>query len=128
MNKRKIKHTFENRALFSKHLNKWQDRLNLRNWNVTLSDKFAPTGCAANIVFLREAREAKVALSKYDEGDDLENSALHELLHLLLVEYQSAIYLDLDLMGSDYYDGNHLRTVEHDLIKILEKLLLSDGK
>lgn len=124
---RKIKHkvTQIHSELFDLYIQKWIEKLNLKDWRV-IRDK-RPSKYMAEIF----DAETEHRLVKYRLGSDfgstevtteaLESTAIHELLHLLLHE----------LLECACEEGTYTEKVmglEHSVIVVLEALLLKLAK
>lgn len=108
------------RAAFELYLRQWQERLGLQDWRVVISDK--PTRNAAELYRVDlEARTAVIRLGR-DFGaepvDDatLEDTAVHELLHLLLHELKE-FTADPTAKDADRMSAEH--RVVHTLVNLL---------
>ena len=102
----------EQAIVFDKFIKKWQAKLNLNDWRIERYNKVARDAMAC-ISFDDEARLATYQLGSFGEEkitpSSLESTALHEALHVFLH--------DLRKFSDD--EG-----VEHQVINVLEKLLL----
>ena len=107
---------------FDHYMMKWKELLNLRNWRIERIP--GSSKAMAEIAIMREDR-----LAGYRTGKSfgtttpvtdfsLEQTAVHELLHVFLDDYKDAVK-----SGSEDY----IMSVEHSLITVLEGLLLKDN-
>ena len=108
----------ENALLFDSYMTKWQSILNLNDWRIERSSKQAVTNMA-EVVFDPESRLATYKIGRCFGSSPvtpftLEATALHEVLHVLLY----------DLANSD---ASTVAGAEHQVINVLEKLLLQGG-
>ena len=112
--------TAEQDAEFDAHMRKWQEILNLNDWRVERNPKSAGTGAMAQVNVKLGAR-----LAVYQTGNwgttpvtpaSLEETAVHELLHVLLAEL-----LHLTKYNTD---DTTLESAEHAVVNRLEKLLM----
>ena len=110
--------TAEHRAKFAASLEYWQDELSLRDWRIRLQTRPARKTVMAEISIDLEARLAKVGLSTAwpmePTDQELDDTALHELLHVFLKPLLEAAKGDNDLLTG---------SVEHSVINTLERLL-----
>jgi hypothetical protein len=106
---------------FDKYVKDWQVRLNLQNWRIERSER--STKAIADVVIMHEDRLATYAVGKNvgQEVTDhfLEQTACHELLHILLMDYRKAV-----MSGSEEY----VMSTEHSIITVLENLLVPKAK
>lgn len=115
--------TQEHRDTFESSLAYWQGELNLRDWRVHLKRK--PTGrkVLADVEIDWEAAMAKVSLPKVWPIEvtpaELDSTALHELLHVMLAPL---------LQASRARDDEAAATIEHRVIQVLERLLAERKK
>lgn len=115
--------TPEHREAFESSLEYWQGELNLRDWRVNLSKK--PTGrkVLACVEIDWEAAICKVMLPKVWPIEvtpaELDSTALHELLHVMLAPL---------LQASRARDDEATATIEHRVIQVLERLLAERRK
>jgi hypothetical protein len=102
----------EQAASFHKHILYWQQKLNLKDWRIEKINR-VPRGAMACVSFDPEARLAMYQLGDFGSveinEESLKETALHEALHILLY----------DLRHSKEDEG-----VEHQVINVLEKLLM----
>lgn len=110
--------TPEHRDKFKLSLERWQDDLNLRDWRIGLKAKHASSKVLADVEIDLEARTAKVALSKAwtkePTDKELDDTALHEELHVLLKPL-----IDVAKTKNEALIGS----IEHSVINTLERLL-----
>ncbi len=125
MKAKPIRLTQAHRAEFRRHLADWQDRLNLRDWRISLSETRAkPTVLAEVSRRLLEDRLATIRLSEvWDENNPptpelLEEVALHELLHIFLHEL-------LEFAGTPGVNDSDVASQEHRVVITLARLLVS---
>lgn len=115
--------TEEHAKTFERFLAKWQVKLNLQDWRINLSKVRAKGGVMAVVQKMDfEQRQATVRLGTdfgADEPTDemLEATALHELLHILFCEL-------IELAKETNLQGDALRSAEHRLINLFERLLV----
>lgn len=103
---------------FDGFMQKWRVKLNLQNWRVEKSA--GSTKAMASVSISPEDRLAAYRVGRSfgsTEVNDytLETTAVHELLHLMLNEYQAAVK-----SGSDEFT----MSAEHSIITVLENLLV----
>jgi hypothetical protein len=108
----------EDRAKFDELIQKWRIRLNLQNWRVEKSTK--PTKAMAEVNIQPEDRLASYSVGRSFGSTpvtdiSLEQTAVHELLHVMLREYADAVK-----SGSDEF----AMAAEHSIITVLENLLV----
>lgn len=117
--------TDEHAERFEQFLQKWQDKLNLKDWRINLSPARHKGVMAVVYKMDFEQRQATIRLGTdfgADRVDDvsLEATALHELLHVLMCEV-------LELAKEAGTQGDPLRSAEHRVINTLERLLVLEG-
>jgi hypothetical protein len=104
--------------IFDGFVRKWAKLLNLQNWRLERGSK-AAKNAMASVEFDMPARLAVYRLGDFGSEAitprSLEDTAIHELLHVLL--------LDLILIASGKPTGEELEAAEHAVINVLEKLL-----
>jgi len=102
---------------FDNYVKLWQVRLNLQNWRIEKSDR--TTKAIADMLIINEDRLATYAVGKNPglpiTDHMLEQTACHELLHIMLAEYKQAVE-----SGSEEY----IMSAEHSIITVLENLLV----
>lgn len=104
---------------FHGYMRKWQSLLNLRDWRIEAGTKRSKM--MAEVTFNTSAR-----LATYKVGENfgaqpvtplaLEETALHELLHVVLYDLLRAVGTDASV--------DELDAREHAVINLLEKLLM----
>lgn len=104
--------------LFDAFVEKWQDRLGLKDWRIERSTK--PTRYMADVTIEHSSRLAHYRLGPFGAApvtpESIEATALHELLHVLLAELVNQV---------DYgITGTVLESAEHRVVHVLEKLLM----
>jgi len=109
-------------AEFDEYIKKWRELLNLRNWRVSRAKKREPKAMAALISVEHEHRLARYSIgvdfgAHEVNGESLESTALHELLHLLLRPL-------IDVAVAEGENNDAVLTEEHSIITVLEALLL----
>ena len=112
--------TTEDAAKFHSYIEKWQTLLGLTDWRLLKGGK-GPNGVMANVTISIPDRCATYRIGPHFGNDavtdfTLEQTALHELIHVLLSPYKAAIKAkssDDILMGE-----------EHKIIHTLERLLV----
>ena len=111
--------TPEQDAEFDGHMLKWQHKLGLHGWRVERSQRRAKDALAAVSVSLADR------LACYGTGEwkgteptpaNLEATACHELLHVLLHELKCVVGNSNEELAMG---------IEHSIVNTLEKLLLS---
>lgn len=111
--------TEEHRTKFKMALERWQDELNLRDWRIALKAKHASAKVMADVEIDLEARVAKIALSKAwpkePTDKELDDTALHELLHVLLKPLMDVV--------AKTKNETMIGGVEHSVINTLERVL-----
>jgi hypothetical protein len=113
------KPTPENVAEFASFVAEYQTLLNLRDWRIEHSGKFASKGAMADVVISLEDRLAVWSMGR-DWGNcpvtekTLRKTALHEVLHIFLRSLMDAC---------SSRDESAIETLEHSVIVVLEKLL-----
>jgi hypothetical protein len=112
--------TPEQDAEFDGYMLKWQTVLGLNDWRVERNPKSAGKGAMAQVHTKLGAR-----LASYQTGNwgstpvtsrTLEETAVHELLHVLLADFAYA--------AKNCNDETALESVEHSVVNRLEKLLM----
>lgn len=115
----KNKPTPEQVAEFAKFISEYQDLLNLRDWRIEHTGKFAQKGAMADVDVSPDDRMAVWSLGR-DWGNcpvtekTLRETALHEVLHIFLRPLMDAC---------SSRDESAIETLEHSVIVVLEKLL-----
>lgn len=111
----------EQREQFRSHLSRWQERLNLGDWRIPLSPRFAQKGAMADVKISLPARTAVVKLGSMGWNVPtphlLESTAVHELLHVLLSEL-------IEFAKDPHITDDNLSSLEHRVITVLEGLLV----
>lgn len=108
------------KVLFDQYIKKWRVRLNLQSWRVEKSPR--PSTSMAEMNIMPEDRLAVYKVGRNFGATavtphSLEQTVVHELLHIMLREYQEAVK-----SGSDEYT----MSTEHGLITVLEGLLVPE--
>lgn len=106
---------------FDMYVEKWRDKLNLRDWRVVRAEKRVTGAMAALLSVEPEDRLARYAVGTHFgvtpvTPEALESTALHEMLHLLL----------RGLMDACIDERGHTHIVnekEHEVVVVLEDLL-----
>lgn len=119
-----MKLTDKHLAVFKKHVEKWAPRLGLAGWHMAV-DWATDTDVSA-LAYVRinaEARIATVYLCKDWTGSvytvkDLEEVAVHELLHIVLADLLAVA--ETSAPKSMY---NTIQGMEHNVIRTLENLI-----
>ena len=113
--------TAEDAELFAQSVRKWQQVLNLSDWRIEKGIKPAKQAMAS-VEFDDEARLATYRLGDFGSEKitprSLDQTALHELLHVFLHDLMTAAQ---DPKSSE----NELEKEEHRVINLLERLLSS---
>ena len=109
---------------FKAYLDKWQDKLNLKDWRIEQHKSKAERGALAQVQRSYPDRLAAwrlgtdwgaIQLTDYE----LESTAAHELIHVLLCEL-----VELALKKAD---DEILMAAEHRVVNTLERLLVPKG-
>lgn len=108
----------EHLVKFDEFIQKWRVKLNLQNWRVEKST--GTTKAMAEVFIAPEDRLASYRVGRNFGSTPvtdhaLEQTAVHELLHVMLREYQDAVK-----SGSDEFT----MAAEHSIITVLEHLLV----
>jgi hypothetical protein len=117
--------THEHVAAFSGYVKDWQARLGLQGWRITVSQKHAKAGNMAEVAEIdTPALLAAIKLGKDWKGypvtpHSLEQTAVHELLHILLHEL-------VEQAQSKAVTHDELQTAQHRVINVLETLLVPE--
>lgn len=116
--------TLEQREEFYRYLEKWIEPLGLQRWNVARSNK--KSKYLAEVEF----QEAEHKMATVRLGDkwgsteptprELESTAVHELLHILLKDFKDACV-------EHPHDETLQLNKEHEVVNTLEKLLMKRG-
>ena len=114
--------TPDDRKAFSGYLREWQVKLGLGTWRITLSPKPAKNCLAQVYEFDREQRQARVKLGERwfatpVTPGTLEQTAVHELLHILLYEL-------IEAAKNPHISQEDLANAEHAVVNALEKALV----
>lgn len=101
---------------FDGYMKKWQELLNLTNWRVERSSRRSKT-CMSAVKFNDAAMLATYYIGEHFgsaevNAESLEDTAVHELLHVLLRKFKL-----------DQSEAN-----EHEVINVLEKLLIKAAR
>jgi hypothetical protein len=109
--------TDEQKALFDSRIAYWQDALGLKDWRVERSKR--RTNSMADVKLSFGARLASYTTGDFGSApitpESINETALHEMLHVLLAEL-------LHLTGKTN-DAELLEAAEHRVVNVLEKLL-----
>jgi hypothetical protein len=113
----------EDAQAFDAYVEKWRDKLNLRDWRVVRAGKRDRKNMAALLTVEHEHKLARYAIGEDFGASEvtpasLEGTALHEMLHLLLRPL-----LDVAMQEKDHSDL--VLEKEHEVVLVLEQLLLS---
>ena len=114
----------EHVAKFKAYLELWQDRLNLKDWRIEQHRSKAERGALAQIQRSYPDRLAAWRLG-VDWGaieptdHELESTAVHELLHVLICEVVE--------LAQKKADDDILMAAEHRIVNSLERLLVPKG-
>ena len=115
--------TPEQIAAFDGFIIKWQSLLNLNDWRLIRSPKFAKGACAevsASAIDRTAVYKLGANFGLEEISDrNLEATAIHELIHILLTEYRD---LCLAKQSEDAIMG-----AEHRIVQTLERLLTPKG-
>lgn len=110
------------REAFKLYVKEWQERLGMQDWRIVVSDK--PSRFAAEVYKLDlEARLATIRLGD-DFGSDvvddtnIEDTAVHELLHILLREFK-------DFASDPTAKPADTNSAEHRVIHAIVNLLVA---
>lgn len=111
----------DDKKLFDSFIKKWRVKLNLQSWRVEKSSK--PTTNMAEMNIMPEDRLAVYRVGRNFgatpvTAHSLEQTAVHELLHIVLREYQDAVK-----SGSDEF----IMAAEHSVVTVLEGLLVPEA-
>lgn len=112
--------TPEAREAFLLYLQEWRERLGLHDWRVVLSEK--PSTAAGDVRCNLEARLATIRLGTdfHNEpvnDETIEDTAVHELLHVLLFEFKT-------FAQNPASNEADVRSAEHRVIHALLNLLV----
>jgi len=109
-------------AEFDMYIEKWREKLNLRDWRVVRANK-RDTTCMASLLSV----EPEHKLARYSVGlhfgvcevtsESLESTAIHEMLHLRLRSLMDAC---IDERGHTHI----VNEKEHEVVVVLEELLM----
>jgi hypothetical protein len=107
---------------FRKHLRTWQTRLGLGTWRIVFSPKPAKNAMARVAEFDWPQRQARIELgrdwkSSPVNAGTLEQTAVHELLHVVLYELVEAA-------RNPHASADELVSIEHAVVNALEKALV----
>lgn len=112
--------TAAHRAQFEKHLRKWRELLNLRDWRVELQQR-PDHKHEASVTCQHRHKIAEVKLGTFflqpTTPRRVESAALHELLHVLL---SSLVAYAVSVKDHDEI----VDELEHEVVIVLEDLLL----
>lgn len=104
--------------VFHAYMVKWQEILGLNDWRVEYSPR--KTKNLADVAVTYDARLAAYRLGDWGAAEitdkNIEATALHELLHVLLAEVVNQKEYALE--------GEVLMAAEHRVVNVLEKLLM----
>jgi len=119
MAKVKNEPSVEHIAYFFERVEYYQFLLNLKDWRIENSGRFANKGCLADVAIFVEDRLAVVSIGKEFgpmpiNDKTLGETALHEVLHVFLKNL-------VDSAASR--DPAALDSAEHSIVVVLEKLL-----
>jgi hypothetical protein len=114
--------TQSGRDAFALHIQKWQDALNLNDWRIQPSSKAAGKANMAEVYKL----DLEARLATYRIGDDfggtpvtdasLEDTALHEVLHVFLHEL-------IEFAKDPASNASDIASAEHRVIHSLVRAL-----
>jgi hypothetical protein len=96
-----------------------QVRLNLQDWRIENSGRFAGKGCLADVAISPEDKLAVISIGR-DWGSmpinekTVNETALHEVLHVFLRQLVDS---------AESRDASRLSSAEHSVVVVLEKLL-----
>lgn len=117
--------TQEAADLFAMMVHRWQERLNLMDWRIVQS----PKRCKGSMGMIVK-RDLPARLATYRIGTDfgaepvtertVEQTALHELLHVFLYEL-------IEVARDPASTAEDLETAEHRVVIVLEKLLVPEN-
>ena len=116
--------TPEHVAKFAAYMELWQDRLNLKDWRIEQHKSKADKGAMAQVERSYSDRMAAWRLGA-DWGPitptdhELESTAVHELIHVLLCEVVE--------LAQKKVDDETLMAAEHRITNTLERLLVPKG-
>jgi hypothetical protein len=113
--------TPEAREAFAMYLQHWQDKLGLQDWRIALSDK--PSRFAAEVS--KQDMSSRLAVIRLGRNfgsepvndETLENTAVHELCHVLLHEL-------IETAIERRYADDAVRAAEHRVIHTIINLLV----
>lgn len=118
--------TQSGRDAFAMYVHKWQDALNLNDWRIQPSAKAANKANMAEVVKM----DLEARLATYRIGDDfggtpvtadsIEDTALHEVLHVFLYEL-------LQFAQSPGSNPADIASAEHRVIHSLVRVLAGQG-
>jgi hypothetical protein len=115
--------TAEQRVEFECYLKKWQALLGLENWDIYLSPAKPPKAAQADVEADVMSHQAKVRLGDWGvfppTPRNLEETAIHELLHVMFKSIGYAYQLS--------EDWNLQMAAEHGAIHPLVRLLMRDA-
>lgn len=111
---------------FERHLRRWQQKLGLSDWRIVLSPKPAKRVMAQMTNWDWQQRQVTCRLGpdwKSTPVNDftIEQTAVHELLHVLLYEL-------IEAAKNNQISVTDLGSVEHRVINVLEGLLVPEAK
>lgn len=99
----------------------WADVLGLGDWRITLSTKHPPKGSLADVMHMDlEQRAASIRLARDFDTEPviertLSDTALHEVLHILLHELKEFVRTDMS--------EDDILSAEHRVVNTLERVL-----
>lgn len=121
-----MKTTPEDSAAFEGYLRKWQGRLGLQDWRIVMSPVLAKSCMAVTNSWDWKQRQVTCQLGADWKASPvtqhaLEQTAVHELLHVLLFEL-------IEAAKNPHTGEDDLASVEHRIINVLEGLLVPEAE
>lgn len=111
----------EHKEKFFSYCRKWQDLLGLHRWRVSPSKRTTSHMAELQVDKDEDARLARILIgtdwkSADITDEELEKTALHEILHLFLHDFREAC-------KEEPYNGGRIMAREHEVIHSLEQLI-----
>ena len=116
--------TPDDALLFDKYVKQWQRKLNLANWRIVMSPQPARGSMAEVAKFDMPQLQAVIRLGANWKSTpvtphSLEQTAVHELLHIMLYEL-------IENAKNNAISVDDLHTAQHRIINALEGLLVPE--
>ena len=109
---------------FGQYIKQWQRKLNLGDWRVVKGRGASMDETMADVVISYPDKLATYRLGDFGDKPidqrDLESTAVHELLHVLLADL-------IEVVRDPRSDENHRLAAEHRVVNTLESILVPEN-